>query len=196
MDHQTCLEQFITTAQALAELGLHPAHAGNLSCRWQDGYLITASGIAKKGLEPAQILHLDALGTPLATPPGLQPSSETGLHLALYAALPEAQVVIHTHPPYATALASSGQAFNSELLEEARLILGQVPILPAFPAGSPELAQAAAALAPGHRALLLAGHGALSWGEDFQQARYRMEALEHSARIMLYLHLWQNHSAF
>ncbi len=38
---------------------------------------------------------------------------------------------------------------------------------------------------PGHDAVLLANHGALTWGADLEQAYLRMELVEHLARVAL-----------
>ena len=182
----------IAAAQKIYDQKLVAAHAGNLSLYLLSGnILITAANRSKGGLQPADILLVDAQGQPLEAAAESRPSSETGLHLAIYRSDPAIKAIIHAHPPYATALASSGQEFDWQLLEESRLLLGPVPTVPYQPAGSAELAAAVSQAAPGHAALLLANHGAVCWGADLEQALFRLEALEHSARIMTYAHLWQ-----
>jgi len=206
------IQEIIVTGQRLRAGGLVCAASGNISCRIDgDSLLITASGVDKGNLTQADILFLDFQGRIVTCSPPAQiknkhslkthnsklktglrsrppaPSSETPLHVALYQACPRIQAIIHAHPPYATALATAARELDWQMLEEARLFLGPVPLLPPLPAGSVELANAAARAAAGANALLLAGHGAVSWGETLDQAMFRMEILEHTARVMLYV---------
>ena len=180
------VQEIIAAGQRLAARGLVCAHSGNISRRLEDStVLITASGVFKGGLREEDVLCIDHQGQVRQGEEGRRPSSETALHLALYQNYPHIGAIIHAHPPYATALACAGQEPDHRMLEETALFLGPVPLLPRLSAGSPELAQGAVKAAAGVNALLLAGHGAVSWGEDMEQALDRMEILEHTARVML-----------
>jgi len=185
-DQAQAKQEIISAGRRLAAQGLVYAHSGNISSRLDQGScLITASGVLKSALTEEDVLRIDYQGRVLDTSLQRRPSSETGLHTALYRNDPQIAAIVHAHPPYATALASAGQALNWRLLEESRLFLGPVPLLPQLPAGSAELARAAAAAAADVSALLLAGHGAISWGESMEEALCRMEIIEHTARVML-----------
>lgn len=180
------VEEIIAAGHRLADRGLAYAHSGNISRRLDgSAILITASGVFKGGLNERDVLRLDLQGQVRQGENGRQPSSETALHLALYQNYPHIKAIAHAHPPYATALACADRELEWRLLEESRLFLGQVPLLPRLSAGSPELAQAAARAAKGVNALLLANHGAVSWGESMEEALCRMEILEHTAKLML-----------
>jgi L-fuculose-phosphate aldolase len=63
--------------------------------------------------------------------------------------------------------------------------MGEVPCVPYATTGTPALSDAVEPFLGRHVALLLANHGALTWGRDLAQARIRMESLEHGARILL-----------
>lgn len=162
--------------------GMVAANDGNLSCRVEQGFLITASGVSKGFLQPADILLLDAAGTVIAGTG--RPSSETALHLAIYAARPEVGAVVHAHPPYATAFALAGQTLAESGLDEVRMQLGEVPLIPHAAPGSLDLARAVARGLGGGKAALLARHGAVTVGAAPEQALYRMEALEQAAAII------------
>jgi L-fuculose-phosphate aldolase len=178
--------EIIAAGKRLAAQGLVCAHAGNISRRLNaETVLITAAGIFKGALEEQDVLYIDYQGRLLDTAAGLQPSTETGLHLALYRGYSRIAAIVHAHPPHATALATAGRAPDWRMLEESGLFTGPAALLPRLSAGSQELAQAAAAAARGANALLLAGHGAVSWGESVEQALCRMEILEHTAQTML-----------
>jgi len=186
------ITDIIAVGRRLRADGLICALSGNISCRLDDGsLLITASGVDKGNLEEADILPLDHQGRLVNISAESRPSSETPLHVALYQTCPQIKAIVHAHPPYATALACSELELDWRMLEEARLFLGAAPLIPPLNAGSAELALAAARAAAEANALLLAGHGAVSWGETLQQAAFRMEILEHTARVMLYKKLFQ-----
>ena len=182
----SAVEEIIVAGRGLAEKGLVCAYSGNISRRLDESaILITASGVFMGDLREQDVLKVDNLGRLLDEAAGRRPSSETPLHLALYQSYPRIAAIAHAHPPYATALAGAGRQLDWQMLEEARLFLGPTPLLPRLPAGSQELAAAAAAAAAGANALLLAGHGAVTWGESIKQALCRLEILEHTAKVML-----------
>jgi L-fuculose-phosphate aldolase len=180
------IQEIIAAGQRLAAHGLVCAHSGNISSRWDaQNILITASGVFKGSLTEQDVLCVDYTGQVVTATAGRQPSSEKNLHLALYREHARIAAIIHAHPPYATALAGSGRELDWQMLEETALFLGPAPSLPRLPAGSPELALTAGKRAAGVNALLLAGHGAVSWGENMEEALCRMEILEHTAKVML-----------
>ena len=104
------------------------------------------------------------------------PSSETPLHLAVYAAT-GAQAIVHTHSPVAAALST----VVDELPPIHYTILnlgGTVRVAPYATFGSGQLAENAVAGLAGRRAVLLQNHGAVTYGNDLGQAYERAELLE------------------
>ena len=190
---EPAINEIIVAGRRLAGRGLVCAHSGNISCRLgPQTVLITASGVYKGNLTEQDILCIDYQGRVLgAAAAGRRPSTESGLHLALYEGYPQIAAIVHAHPPYATALAVTGREVDWQMLEESALFLGAVARVGRWPAGSMGLAQAAAAAAKGANALLLAGHGAVSWGANIEQALCRLEILEHTAQVMLLSSLWE-----
>lgn len=79
----------------------------------------------------------------------------------------------------------AGQGLPGDVLPEIALLMGEVPCVPYATAVTPSLGNAAEPFLDRHVALLLANHGALTWGRDLAQARIRMESLEHGARILM-----------
>jgi L-fuculose-phosphate aldolase len=63
--------------------------------------------------------------------------------------------------------------------------MGRVPLIPYATPGTPALGDLVEPFVPDNEALLLANHGAITWGPDLRLAQIRMESLEHGARIML-----------
>ncbi len=176
-------QQIIAIGRLLSQRGMVAANDGNISCRVPGGFLITRSGVAKGRMCEADILLLDAAGQPLSDGPG-RPSSETAMHLAIYQSRPHTGAIIHAHPPFATAFALAEEDLNQAQLEELRIQLGTVAMIPYAPAGTPQLAANAAAALSDKRAGLLLRHGAITAGADLEQALFRIEALEQAAKIV------------
>ena len=158
---------------------------GNVSCRLEDGSLLmTPSGRVKSRLKPDEILTLDSSGQ---CPPGSRPSSEREMHLSVYRCCSRARAVVHAHPPFAVAwsVARPQQKFlPTAALSEVILACGDIPVVPfAFP-GTAQMGEALAGFLPRYRVMILARHGALTWGESLEEAWRGMERLEHAAEIL------------
>lgn len=156
---------------------------GNLSVRHENGFLVTRTSCAKGLLTEEDVLAVDALGAPLA-PDGPRPTSELAMHLACYAARPETQAIIHAHPPLAVARTLVGKGIPEDLLPEAALITGPVPVVPYALTGTSELAERVGLTVRAADVVLLERHGAVAVGNTLEQALIRIETLEHTAHIL------------
>ena len=112
----------------------------------------------------------------------LRPSSELPLHLAVYAAAPEARAIVHTHSHFATVL--------STLVDEIPAIHyvttefgGPVRVAPYATYGSDELAEGVAAALAGRSAALMANHGAVTIAATLDGAVERARQLEWLASV-------------
>ena len=176
---------------ALVEVGrrLHArdlvgAAEGNLSVRLgPDRFLVTASGVSKGHLRPADLVVVDGRGAPVRG--ARRASTELRMHLAAYAARPDVAAVVHAHPVTAIALTVAGLPPPSDLVPEAAVTLGPVAVAPFATPGTDELPAALAPLLADHDAILLARHGAVTLGRTLAEAFERMETLERVARIAL-----------
>lgn len=158
---------------------------GNLSIKLPDGnILITPSGRPKAFLEAHDMALLSPDGRTIKG----TPTSETIMHLSVYATCPKARAVVHAHPPH---LIAWGIARPEDLelpcehLSELILGVGGVPFVPYARPGTHGMGEVLVPfLEKGHRALALRHHGALSWGEDLEEAMNGMERMEHSAQCL------------
>ncbi len=165
--------------------GMVAANDGNISIRLGGGrFLSTPTGRSKGFLEPHDLVLTDGEGRVLRDG---RPTSELGMHLAIYRARPDAGAVVHAHPPAATAFAAAGLALEDCLLAEAALVLGKVPVVPFEAPGSDDLARRAAEQARQCDVFLLGNHGAVALGQDLQEAYFKMETLEHAATVALHV---------
>ncbi len=187
-EKQLLREQICHAAHSIAQAGYVAANDGNLSARCPDGHiLVTPTGIYKGDVTPELLLELTLDGDIVSSGP-LGPSSETPMHLALYRRWPDLGGVVHTHSSYALCMASRGKDLTLPITADMVLLLGNVPCLPYLPLGSDTLAQGVAQAARDANAVLLAHHGAVTWGRDIQEAWYCTQALEQYCR-QLYLQL-------
>jgi len=158
---------------------------GNISVKVEENAIwATPTGVSKGFMTPGMMVKLDLQGNVLD---GIQrPSSEIKMHLRVYNENPEVNAVVHAHPPVATSHAIAGIPLDRPILPEAVVMLGTVPVATYATPGSEGVADAITPFCREHNAVLLANHGALTWGEDLMQAYHRMESLEHYALVMMY----------
>jgi L-fuculose-phosphate aldolase len=164
-------------ARLLAD-GLAVGSAGNLSVRVGDVVAITPSGIRYGDLRPGDVCLVALDGTELA---GREtPSSETPMHLAIYAAT-TAAAVVHTHSPEVIALSASRPELPA-IHYAITGLGGPVRVAPYRTFGSAALAAAAVGALDGRSAVILRNHGAVTYGADLAQAYDRALLLEWLAR--------------
>lgn len=165
-------------------MGLIAGADGNVSVRLAGNrVLVTPRGLLKSELSPDDLVEVDLTGSRLDG--YREATTELDLHLRAYRQRKECGAVVHAHPPTATAFAVAGEGLSGDVLPEIALLMGEVPCVPYATSGTTALGDAAEPFLARHVAILIANHGALTWGQDLTQARIRMESLEHAARILL-----------
>jgi len=170
--------------KSLYRLGFMPGTSGNLSIRIDgDRILSTPTGCSKALLKPADMVLVDLDGNHLSGARAV--TSEIGMHLAIYRMREDVNAVVHAHPPIATGFACAGRALDQPLCAESVMTLGPVPLAPYATTGTDQLAASLRPLIPQHNAILLANHGAVTYGVTLLDAFQKMETLEHFAHISL-----------
>jgi L-fuculose-phosphate aldolase len=172
--------QLVSYSTRLLDDGLAVGSAGNMSVRSGDLVAITPSGIGYAEMHPGDICVIRPDGT--APPEGNRetPSSETPMHLAIYAAT-TAGAVVHTHSPEVIAL-SAARGELPAIHYAITGLGGPVRVAPYVRFGSEGLAAAAVAALDGRSAVILRNHGAVTYGRDLAQAYDRALLLEWLAR--------------
>jgi L-fuculose-phosphate aldolase len=112
-------------------------------------------------------------------------TSEIAMHTTVYGLRPDIKAVVHAHPPVATGFATAGRQLNLGLLPEVIIGLGCVPLAAYGLPGTDALTEPMLPLIPKYDALMMANHGAVCYGEDVFKAYFKMETMEHFARIQL-----------
>jgi L-fuculose-phosphate aldolase len=168
-------------------LGWVAANDGNVSVMLENNLILcTPSGISKGDMTPDRVLTVNRDGKVIEGTG--RPSTELAMHLRCYAEREDVRAVVHAHPPYSTAFAVANRALDSYAMIETICSLGAVPVAPYATPGTDEVPDSIAPFLAKHDAILLRAHGALTVGTDLKTAYYRMETLEHFAKISLFAH--------
>jgi L-fuculose-phosphate aldolase len=164
--------------------GYTASNDGNISVRLgSDRLLMTPKSVCKGFMTPDMMCVTDLDGKKLQGE--RDPSSEMLMHLEVYRQRADVQAVVHAHPPTATGFAVAGIPLDRAVLAEVVTTLGSVPIAAYATPSTTELPEAVRQFIRAHDGMLLANHGALTVGGDVYSAYYKMETIEHFARISL-----------
>lgn len=176
--------ELVAASRRLHQAGWVANHDGNISLRLTgDRLLITPTAYSKLDVDEASLIIVDFKGQVLEG--RKKPFSELELHLAAYRARPEVEVVVHAHPPHATAFGLVGAELSPIAMPEIIVSLGdRIPTLARALPKTPKAVKVVEEAAARYDAMLLEGNGALTLGADLSQALLRMELVEHYAKIL------------
>jgi L-fuculose-phosphate aldolase len=170
--------EVILSGRELVEKGLVARTWGNVSCRVDgDLFVITPSGISYERLTPELIV-------PVRIEDGsyegsVKPSSEKGIHAAVYAAFPETNFIIHTHQTCATCVSVFGIEGLSPSEAQLKLLGGPVKLAGYAMPGTAKLRNNVLKVLPGSGGVvLMERHGVLIAGPSREVAFERAALVE------------------
>lgn len=164
--------------------GFVAANDGNISVRTGENEVwATPTGVSKGYMKKKMLVKVDLDGNLLEGT--YRPSSELKMHLRAYRENDAIRSVCHAHPLVCTCYAIAGIPLDVPVLAEAIISLGDVPVAPYAELGSEEVPETIAPFCHTHNGILLANHGVVTWAADPYVAYYRLESMEHYARILL-----------
>ena len=167
---------------------LHGYHEGidnhfSLAVPGQPGrFLLNPFGPHWSELRASDLLVVDEAGNVIGE--GEAETTAFFIHSRLHRARPDAACVLHTHMPYATALALTDGGFDTQLSQNSARYHGRYALLPTYGGlalDAEEGDRLAASVAQGVRVVLLANHGVLVVGESLAHAWYDMYFFERAA---------------
>ena len=169
--------EVLQAAARLVEEKLIERTWGNISARVSDTqFLITPSGLAYETMREEHLVLVNIADCSYTGQ--MKPSSEKGIHAAVYRLRPEVNFIIHTHPYWASVAGVAGMALTGFI----HPLLGKrIPCAAYGLPGTRQLRQAVEAEAaawPDCRAFLMHRHGALCLGRDMEDAFAAAQALE------------------
>lgn len=161
-------QEIIDTALAMSREGLSPGTSGNVSARWEEGMLITPTGMSYEDLIPEDIVFVDKGGR--VAEGSRKPSSEWRFHMSAYRARKDARAIVHTHSRFATALACARKSIPAFHYMVAVAGGNDIPLAGYATFGTKELADEVAAALRDRKACLMVNHGQIACGESLGEA--------------------------
>ena len=172
-------ELVVQICRTLLDRGYLKATEGNVSVRvpGEDSYAITPSSYDYGKMEPGDICVLGLDGRRIL---GRKKASiESSMHAAVYELRDDVSVIIHTHQPYASALALMERPIPALFDEQVRYLGRSVDLVPYAPSGTGFLKKnVARKVGGGANAFILENHGVLVLGGSAEQAVHNMALLE------------------
>lgn len=170
----------------MLQRGITKGTGGNISiyCREEGLVAISPSGVEYTDMTAADVVVVDIQGH--VVDGKLKPSSELGMHLAIYAARSDISSIVHTHSTFATTIACAHKEIPAVHYLVGFAGVDKVPCIPYYPFGSQELAQAAGdkfGQMPTLTALLLGNHGLITGGGNIGFAFSAAEEIEFVAEL-------------
>jgi L-fuculose-phosphate aldolase len=183
MQEHDLRQALVTHARALNGLGINQGTSGNLSARAGTAMLITPSGVPYEAVEPGMIALMPLAGEDGAWSGPRRPSSEWRFHRDIMRARPDVGAIVHTHAPYATALAMLRKPIPAAHYMIAAFGGSDIRCTDYAPFGTQELSDLAVAGLAGRHGVLLGSHGMIATGTDLEQALWRAVELEALAKM-------------
>ena len=188
MNETQSRQAIVDLGKSMFERRLTFGSSGNISVRLDDGWLMTPTNVSLGKLDPDRLTRLDVDGKFVS---GDTPTKEAFLHLAMYRERASAGAVVHLHATHSVAVSCLEDVNPADVLPPITayyvMRVGQLPLVPYFPPGDPELGEAIGRLASRHASMLLANHGPVVAGTSLDAAANAMEELEETARLYLLL---------
>jgi ribulose-5-phosphate 4-epimerase/fuculose-1-phosphate aldolase len=159
------LGELVRWCRRFASLGIVGRAMGNVSFRTANGFIISPTGTDPSTIVREQfveVLEADIAGRALTARGACEPSSESMMHAAIYAARPEINAVFHAH--------------NDGLLAAADR-LGLAVTEREQPYGTPELVAEIIKILGCHDFFIMRNHGFVALGGTIDEAGRRVEEM-------------------
>lgn len=177
------VSEIIKCGKLCGEKNYTPGYSGNISARYRDGMLITASGSSNGYLKRSEVVFTDFEGNFLEK--GKKPSSEKKLHAGIYKLRSEFNYIIHVHAPYLSSFASSGRDLMAPIMAENVFYFGGIPLAEYALPSSEDLVVNTIKYFDKYDAVLMANHGFVVASKTMEDAYMKLELAESYAQVVL-----------
>ncbi len=175
--------EIIKYGNIIDKKGFSPGTSGNISVRYNDKIIITASGTSNGNLRPEDLVIIDFEGQVIEG--NKKASSEKMLHVAFYEKRPDVNAIIHVHPTFLSSFAAARQGLEKPVMAENVYYFGKIPLAPYALPSSRELVEKTQKYFEHHNAVLMANHGFIVADIDLNQAYLKLELAESYAQVVL-----------
>lgn len=180
---QRIKQDIIKYGKLAGERNLSPGVSGNISVRYGENIVITASGSANGFLEESDISVIDFNGNLVEGTK--QASKEKLMHIEFYKKRNDINAICHFHSPYMSAYAITSKAIDENVLPDIIYHFNKIPIAQYSVPGSEKLAQDTAFYFDKYKAVLMANHGYVTGGKDLKEAFLNAETCETYAKTLI-----------
>jgi len=174
-DEASLREQLVEQYKFVEGIGLNELSSGNLSVRFGDNMLISASGASAENISPDTIVEVSLEGE---WEGDRKPSSEWRMHAAIYQKNEKTQAVVHTHSDYCVALACQLMPLPGFHYLVGSFGGNDVPCVPYSTFGTQSLGADAAEALTDRSACLLGNHGMIARGRNLKSTVGLAQRLE------------------
>lgn len=173
-----------------ARFGWHESVGNHFSAAVSDDgrrFLMNPKWRHFASIRASDLLLLDAADPGVMDGPDAPDASAWTIHGALHRARPDVRVVLHCHPPHATALAALKDPSMPPIDMNTARFFGDLAIDPDCGGIADDAAEGAriAAALGGHSTLLMANHGLTTTGTTVAEAFERLYFFEKAAQTVL-----------
>ena len=149
------IQEFLAQAHRVGDARLTICSSGNLSWRIGEEALVSGTGSWVPSLQAEKVSICNIATGEVKN--GVKPSMESGFHLGILRERPDVNVVLHFQSEYATAVACMNKKpTNFNVTAEVPCHVGrEIPVIPYYRPGSPELAHAVVEAMKDHNSILL-----------------------------------------
>lgn len=181
----TEIEKIVLTCRMLAMESHSETLAGQITVRSTDGtFLTTPMAVGFDEIEAKHVIRVDESmqvleGTGMANP-------AVRFHFWVYRRRPDVNCIVHTHPPYVSALSMTGRPLSIAHMDATPFAddCAFLPEWPGLPIADNEGDIISTALGS-HRTILLAHHGFLAATSSIEETAYLSMLIERAARNQL-----------
>ena len=106
-------EDLFQSSLILSRQGLNHGATGNLSCRSNNAFIITPSGINLENVDAGSMVELGIDGKVTGSESNYKPSSEWLFHRDIYASRDDVNAIVHTHSVFSSTLSVLGEGIPS-----------------------------------------------------------------------------------
>lgn len=176
-------EDLVRYGKMLVDSGLVQGTWGNISVRLDEKYmLVTPSGLDYMRLTASDMVKVEI--ETLSWEGEKKPTSEKGLHAAIYKNRPDIGAIIHTHSKYCSVFAAANK--DMPVLWEYRDVFGDMVRLSEYAlAGTDDLMNNTAAALGEGKGAIMANHGMVACGAGLEDAFENCTKLEENGRKYL-----------
>jgi len=176
-------EDLFQSSLILNKQGLNHGATGNLSCRSNNAFIITPSGVNLENLDAKSMVEVGIDGKVIESENNYKPSSEWLFHRDIYASRNDINAIVHTHSVFSSTLSVLGEGIPC--FHYMIAVAGGDSIRCSDYAlfGTQELSNNIIAAMKQRKACLISNHGMIAIGGNLNEAINIAIEVEHLARI-------------